>query len=178
MAERNSLDSLSTYSGSGILARWAGRDNETGWQKIHEKIVSYRAENAVTIKQFLELCRLPPKSYYQQLCAVNGKNIHPSNKPGSVGRIFLDAVTMFFEVQSDCPSRDLRVDSIITDLNHDHVEELRQLGVYWLGINIEKTKVTISCSESAEEASIMVYLREAILELDQVVVEFNCLQLL
>ena len=105
MAERNSFNSSSTRS---VVSRWTARDDETGWQLTHDTIMNYRSGYNVTIKGFLELCDLPPKSYYLQLCSENGKNIHPSNKPGSVGRKFLDAVAKFFEDQSDPPPYVLR----------------------------------------------------------------------
>ena len=95
MTERNSFDS-SSITGSVVSAQWTARDRETGWQLTYVDIKNYRDRNKVTIKTFLELCDLPQKSYYQQLCSAGGNNIHPSNKPGSVGRKFLDAVAKFF----------------------------------------------------------------------------------
>ncbi|RYY87391.1 hypothetical protein EON63_04075 [archaeon] len=127
---------------------------------------------------FLELCNLPPKSYYQQLCSASGNNIHLSNKPGSVGRTFLDAVAKFFEVQSYPPFHEVRVDSVVTDLNHDYIEELHQLGIFGVAIDVEEKKITVACSDSAEETKIIDYLRGANIELDELVVEFHWLELL
>lgn len=176
MAERNSFDSSS--AGSVVSAQWSARDSETGWQLIHDKIVNYRIENNVTIKRFLELCDLPPKSYYQQLCSAGGENIHPSNKPDSVGRKFLDAVTMFFEKQSVHPPHELRMDGIVTDLNLDSIDDLRQLGIFRLGIDVDKTTLTVNCSDTAVETNIKDYLRAASLEVDKLEVVFRHMELL
>jgi hypothetical protein len=140
--------------------------------------VNYRNENNVTIKQFLELCDLPSKSYYQQLCSANGKNIHPSNKPGSVGRKFLYAVAKFFEEHSDPPPHELRMDAIVTDLNLDHIDDLRQLGIFRLGFDVDKKKITVNCSDSAEGTNIKNYLREASLDVDELEVVFRHMELL
>mmetsp|Transcript_1141 Transcript_1141/g.1562 ORF Transcript_1141/g.1562 Transcript_1141/m.1562 type:complete len:279 (+) Transcript_1141:130-966(+) len=174
MAERNSFDSSSVT----VSARWKARDDETGWQLTYDEIVNYRSGNNVTIKGFLELCDLPPKSYYLQLCSASGKNIHPSNKPGSVGRKFLDAVAKFFEEQSDPPPHVLRMDAIVTDLNLDHIDDLRQLGIFRLGIDVDKKKLTVTCSDTVEETKIIDYLRKASLEVDELVVEFRHMELL
>lgn len=177
MAEKDSFDS-SSVTGSVVSAIWTARDNETGWQLTHDEIVTYRSRNNVTIKGFLKLCDLPPKSYYQQLCATSGENIHPSNKPGSVGRKFLDAVAKFFKEQSDPPHYVPRVDSIITDLNLDHIDDLHQLGIFRLDVDVDKKKLTVNCSDTVEETKIKDYLREASLEIDKLEVEFRHMELL
>ena len=176
MTERNSFDSSST-TGS-VFAQWTARDYDTGWQLIHDEIVKYRIRNNVTIKKFLELCGLPPKSYYQQMCATSGKNIHPSNKPDSIGRKFLDAVAKFFEEQSDPPAHELRIDAIVTDLNLDHFDDLHQLGIFRLAIDVDKNKLTVNCSDTAEESKIHDYLREASLKFDELEIEFRRMELL
>jgi hypothetical protein len=178
MTEKKSIDT-SSVAGSVVSAQWTARDHETGWQPTHDKILNYRNGNNATIKKFLELCDLPPKSYYQQLCSASGKNIHPSNKPASVGRKFLDAVAKFFEVeQSVPPLHELRMDEIVTDLNLEHIDDLRQLGIFRLGIDVDKKKLTVSCSNTAAETNIKDYLRDASLEVDELVFEFRHMELL
>jgi len=176
MAERNSFDSTSTGS---VVSRWSARDDETGWQLTHDTIMNYRSGYNVTIKGFLELCDLPPKSYYLQLCSANGKNIHPSNKPGSVGHKFLDAVAKFFKDRSDPPPNvPRRMDAIVTDLNLDHIDDLHRLGIFRLRIDVDKKKLSVICSDTVEVTKIKDYLREASLEVDELVVEFRHMELL
>lgn len=181
MTERNSLNSQVVASGSSRSvgsARWKARDDETGWQRTHGQIVKYRSENNVTIKGFLALCGLPPKSYYLQLCSQSGSKIHPVNAPGSVGGKFLDAVAKFFEEQPDCPPRVLRMDEIVTDLNMDHMDDLHNFGIVWLGMDVDQRKLSVTCSATVDETKFKEYLREAELEVDGLQVEFRHLELL
>ena len=70
------------------------------------------------------------------------------------------------------------MDEIVIDLNLEHNDDLRQLGVFRLGIDVDKKKLTVSCSNTAEEKNIKDYLRNASLEVDELEVEFRYIELL
>jgi hypothetical protein len=96
-----SCDSLAAHSSSSFSEQRERRDIETGWQDLHKKIIDCRLKNQITILRFLKLCELPNKSYFRQLCCLTGNDLHPSNKLGSTGKMFLDAVANLFQKIQD-----------------------------------------------------------------------------
>lgn len=148
---------------------------------MHEKIVEYRTTKKITIKEFLLHCGLPPnKSYYQQLCSSGGNNIHPSNKSGSPGKIFMDAVTTFFEIDESgrpSPRLEKNIDAEVCDLNLEHGDELRGLGVCGLSFDSDARKMMVNCFASADEEIVRNHLGQKI-DMNNVVTEFRRIELL
>lgn len=180
--DSDSIASTDSSSVSSVQERWVSRDNETGWPIIHDCIIEYRKHHKLSIKKFLQLCGLSMnRSYFQQLCSTSGKNLHPSNKSGSVGKIFLDSVKLFLESKAvemnDSYSLDVNIDHIICDLAHDEIHKFEELGISRIIFKEEDHGIIINCLEASNEESICSYLRGKI-DLEKLVVQFRKIELL
>lgn len=54
------------------------RDEYTGWQELHKKIINFRTKYQITAFQFLELCCLSFIREFEELCEDDGNKFHPS----------------------------------------------------------------------------------------------------
>ena len=160
---------------SRIYEQWERREIETGWQGLHKKILNYRQNNQIYIVKIIELCGLPNKSYFQQLCCVTGNELHPSNKSGSTGKMFLDAVAILFQKIENgdlAPyvfEKDL--ENEIYDFLKDHFEELHKIRIHRLKYNKEENKIVVTHLSGANEEEIKTFLKEKFF-LESVEIEF------
>jgi hypothetical protein len=180
---RESISTIVTASSSSsiILERWAMRDNQTGWQDIHERIINFRGKNRISIKPFLSMCGLPiNRSYFQQLCCKTGSNLHPSGNVGSPGKQFLDAVKSFFQNSEPfIQTSGGNMDDLLCDLKLEHNDELQDLGISGIVLRDEIHSIVISCLAKAKEEEIHSYLKEKLgVEVDEITLEFRRIELL
>ena len=125
------------------------------------------------------LCGLPSeKSYFQQLCSATGKSLHPSNKVGSVGNIFLNAVKTFFSTSRLIEPCELtsNIDHILCELELDDGPNCEQLGIRRLVLKDNKV-IVVSCLKNATEESIRTYLGQNI-NVDELTIQFMKVELL
>jgi hypothetical protein len=163
---RDSLTgSSSSFSSSfSIYEQRERRDMETGWQDLHKKIIDYRQNYQITIVRFIELCDLPNKSYFRQLCCLTGIDLHPSNKPGSTGKMFLDAVANLFQkIQNGALTpfvgeKDL--ENELYDFQMDHIEELHKFNICGMNYNQAENNIIVKCLSNAVEEEIKHFLKE------------------
>jgi hypothetical protein len=151
------------------------RDFETGWQDLHKKIIDYRQNNQITIVRFIELCGLPNKSYFRQLCCLPGNDLHPSNKPGSTGKMFLDAVAILFhKIQNGSLTpfvveKDL--ENELYDFQMDHIQVLHRLNICGMNHKRAENKIIVKCLSNAVEEEIKLFLKEKFFLKDDIEIE-------
>ena len=178
--ERDSIASTASSSVSSVQEKWVSKDNQTGWPIIHDRIIEYRKYHKLSIKKFLQHCGLSQNSsYFQQLCCTSGKNLHPSNKSGSVGKKYLDSVKSFLESKTVelNDSLDVNIDHIICDLEHEENHKFEELGISRIIFKDEDHGIIINCLEASNEEAICSYLREKF-DLEKLVVQFRKIELL
>lgn len=105
---------------------------DDGWEELYAKIQKEKKENNLSISQFLISCGLSPyRSYFQQLCSNSNipSNISPSNKEGSLGREFRDAVNNYFEKIKNngkpIQKKEIEFSRILSDWRLDNYCELQ-----------------------------------------------------
>lgn len=170
---------LFKMASSIVSSPWTAGDQATEWQLIHHEIVQYRTRNDVSIMTFLERCDLPHTGYYQQLCSVSGNNIQPSNRPGSDGRKFLDAVeNCLKKEQLAALPQTLPINESITDSNGDNSDDLCQSGLLWLQVDGGKRNLIVNWLNTADEKSLIDYFSDVSLKNDDLEVEFHPMEFL
>eukprot|EP01036_Dinobryon_divergens_P031330 gene31330-40706_t len=181
---RESISATPTASSSYsiVLERWTMRDNQTGWQGIHEGIINFRKEKRISIKSFLSMCGLPKnRSFFQQLCCKSGCNLHPSSNVGSPGKQFLDAVKSFFQNSEPLIIQPTggNIDDLLCDLKLEDNDEFQDLGISGIVFHDEKHCIVISCLGKAKEEEIHSFLKKKLgAEVDKITLEFRRIELL
>jgi hypothetical protein len=93
------------------------------WPALHERIIQYRKNNNLSVSKFLFLCDIPITSYHKQLCCESGRNISPSEKPGSIGQQFTLKVNGYFDKYEVTDIIGDITDLLLRKLNSDVTEE-------------------------------------------------------
>ncbi len=107
--------------------------------------------------------------------------MHPSNKPGTPGKPFLDSVNSFFQFKSTESVIDplaKNFEDVLCDLNLEESDAFHELGILRINVNdVSERSLTICCLGTANVADIHSYLQTKF-EVDEFILEFREIELL
>ena len=142
-------------------------DVQTNWKEIHGKIMKYREDNDVKIREFLEMCsQIKDDSSLQRFCSSDGCNHHPHPR---YHNIFLKAVNTFFHQKEEAPvsgEGDVRkehsLEDIVLDIQLEDGGLLHKLGVVGHIHCFGEHTVWVKILKGKERKPVIHYLKERI----------------